>query len=107
MYPYGYYHAMYMVLRSKEFDDWLSGLKDRAAKARIAARLVSLELGNFGDTHPVGEGVNELRFHFGPGYRVYYTLSGRVLIYVLGAGDKSSQKRDIAKAKALARTIED
>ena len=107
MYPYGYYRVMYTVLRSKEFDDWLSGLKDRAAKARIAARLVSLELGNFGDTHPVGEGVNELRFHFGPGYRVYYTHSGRVLIYVLGAGDKSSQKRDIAKAKALARTIEE
>ena len=51
--------------------------------------------------------TNELRFHFGPGYRVYYTHSGRVLIYVLGAGDKSSQRKDIAKAKALARTIEE
>ncbi len=94
---------MYTVLRSKEFDDWLLVLKDRAAKARITARLISLELGNFGDTHP----VSELRFHFGPGYRVYYTFSGKVLVYVLGGGDKSSQKRDIAKAKALAGTIED
>jgi putative addiction module killer protein len=98
---------MYTVLRSKEFDEWLSGLKDRVGKARILARLVSLELGNFGDAQPVGGGISELRFHFGPGYRVYYTLRGGVLVYVLGGGDKSSQKRDIAKAKAVAETIKE
>lgn len=96
---------MYTVLRSMEFDEWLSGLKDRVGKARILARLVSVELGNFGDSRPVGSGISELRFHFGPGYRVYYTLRGDVLVYVLGGGDKSSQKRDIAKAKAIAVTI--
>jgi putative addiction module killer protein len=107
MYPFGYCRGMYTVLRSKEFDEWLSGLRDRVAKARIAARLISVELGNFGDTEPVGEGVSELRFHFGPGYRIYYTLRGKVLVYVLGGGDKSTQKKDIPKAIALARTIED
>jgi len=98
---------MYTVFRSKEFDDWLAGLKDRVAKARIVARLVSLELGNLGDTRPVGEGVSELRFHFGPGYRVYYALRGKVLVYVLGGGDKSSQRMDIVKAKVLAGMIEE
>lgn len=98
---------MYTVLRSKEFDEWLSGLKDRAAKARIAARLISVELGNFGDSLSVGDGLSELRFHFGPGYRVYYTIKGKVLVYVLGGGDKSTQKKDIARAKAIARTIEE
>jgi putative addiction module killer protein len=98
---------MYTVLRSKEFDEWLSGLKDRVGKARILARLVSVELGNIGDAQPVGSGIKELRFHFGPGYRVYYTLRGEVLVYVLGGGDKSSQKRDIAKAKAIAETIKE
>ena len=107
MYPYGYYRAMYTVLRSKEFDEWLSGLKDRVAKARITARLISVELGNFGDSQPVGEGVSELRFHFGPGYRVYYTIRGKVLVYVLGGGNKSTQKKDISRAIVLARTIED
>jgi len=98
---------MYTVLRSKEFDEWLKGLRDRVARARIAAPLISVELGNFGDSQAVGEGVNELRFHFGPGYRVYYTLRGKVLVYVLGGGDKSTQKKDIPKAIELARTIED
>lgn len=98
---------MYTVLRSKEFDEWLSGLKDRAAKARIVARLISVELGNFGDSQSVGEGVSELRFHFGPGYRVYYTLRGKVLVYILGGGTKSTQKKDIAKAKTIAQTIEE
>ena len=98
---------MYTVLRSKEFDEWLSGLKDRAAKARIVSRLISVELGNFGDSQSVGEGVSELRFHFGPGYRVYYTLRGNVLVYVLGGGSKSTQKRDIAKAKTIVQTIQE
>src|SRR5690606_6648449 len=98
---------MYTVLRSKEFDEWLSGLKDRAAKARIVARLISVELGNFRDSQSVGEGVSELRVHFGPAYRVYYTLRRKVLVYILGGGTKSPQKKDIAKAKTIAQTIEE
>jgi putative addiction module killer protein len=68
--------------------------------------LIAVENGNFGDTHPVGEGVRELRIHSGPGYRIYYTMKGKTLVYVLCGGDKSSQKRDIAKAKVIAASIE-
>ena len=98
---------MYTVLRSKEFDEWLADLKDRIGKARILARLISVEQGNFGDAHSVGDGINELRIHSGPGYRVYYTSKGKILVYVLCGGDKSSQKRDIAKAKVIAASIEE
>jgi putative addiction module killer protein len=97
---------MFSVLRSKEFDEWLDSLKDLAGKARILARLISVELGNFGDTQPVGGGVSELRIHIGPGYRVYYTRKKKVLVFVLCGGDKSSQKKDIAKAKLIAASIE-
>ncbi|OGT75123.1 MAG: addiction module protein [Gammaproteobacteria bacterium RIFCSPLOWO2_02_FULL_56_15] len=98
---------MYTVLRSKEFDEWLADLKDRIGKARILARLISVEQGNFGDAHSVGDGISELRIHSGPGYRVYYTSKGKILVYVLCGGDKSSQKRDIAKAKVIAASIEE
>lgn len=98
---------MYTVLRSKEFDKWLSELKDPKGKARIAARIRSAELGNLGDVRPIGEGISEMRIHFGPGYRVYFTQRGRLLILLLIGGDKSSQKRDIKKAQELAQTVRD
>lgn len=98
---------MYTVLRSDEFDKWLAQLKDAKGKARIVARIRSAELGNLGDVKPVGEGVSEMRIHFGPGYRLYFTQRGRLLILLLLGGDKSSQSRDIQKAKALARTVEE
>ena len=66
-----------------------------------------MEQGNFGDAHSVGDGISELRIHSGPGYRVYYTSKGKILVYVLCGGDKSSQKRDIAKAKVIAASIEE
>lgn len=71
------------------------------------ARLRSAELGNLGDSEPVGEGVSEMRIHYGPGYRVYYKKIGNVLIILLLGGDKSSQKRDIKKAKALASELKE
>jgi putative addiction module killer protein len=98
---------MYTILRSDEFDKWLAQLKDAKGKARIVARIRSAELGNLGDVKPVGEGVSEMRIHFGPGYRLYFTQRGRLLILLLLGGDKSSQSRDIQKAKALARTVEE
>ena len=93
---------MVEVIRSATFDRWLMGLRDRRAVARIAARLDRLASGNSGDAEPVGDGVSELRIHYGPGYRVYFLRRGPVLIVLLCGGDKSSLERDITQAKALA-----
>ena len=93
---------MIELIRSETFDHWLSGLRDRRAVARIAARLDRLAAGNPGDAEPGGEGVSELRINYGPGYRVYFIQRGPVLIILLCGGDKSTQARDITKAKALA-----
>lgn len=90
------------LIRSATFDRWLSGLRDRRAVARIAARLDRLASGNSGDAQPVGDGVSELRINYGPGYRVYFIQRGPVLIILLCGGDKSSQDRDIKQAKVLA-----
>ena len=90
------------LIRSATFDRWLSGLRDRRAVARIAARLDRLAGGNSGDAQPVGDGVSELRINYGPGYRVYFIQRGPVLIILLCGGDKSSQDRDIKQAKVLA-----
>lgn len=91
--------------RTEAFDQWLKNLKDSQAVARIVKRLQRVEDGNFGDHETVGEGVMELRMHFGPGYRVYYVMRGEQLVLLLGGGDKASQAKDIGKAKALAREI--
>ncbi|MTE02107.1 type II toxin-antitoxin system RelE/ParE family toxin [Paracoccus sp. YIM 132242] len=90
------------LIRSATFDRWLSGLRDRRAVARIAARLDRLAGGNPGDAQPIGDGVSELRINYGPGYRVYFIQRGPVLIILLCGGDKSSQDRDIKQAKVLA-----
>jgi len=94
---------MFTVRRSDIFIDWLTSLKDRRAAARIAARILRLEDGNFGDVKPVGESVSELRINYGPGYRVYFTQAGRTVILLLCGGDKSTQASDIAAARKLAR----
>ncbi|RLC17081.1 MAG: type II toxin-antitoxin system RelE/ParE family toxin [Deltaproteobacteria bacterium] len=85
------------------FGDWLDTLKDRKARAAIRIRLDRLRLGNFGDCEPVGEGVYELRIHFGPGYRIYLGQDGDILILLLRGGTKKSQSGDIRKAKAYWR----
>jgi len=82
------------------FDRWFGRLS-ADVQARIDTRLDRLSLGNYGDSAAVGEGVHELRFFFGPGYRIYYGIVGRQLILLLGGGDKGSQRKDIAKAKLL------
>jgi putative addiction module killer protein len=92
--------------RSGEFDAWLTGLKDKVGRARIIHRVRSAEHGNFGDCEPVGEGVFEMRVHFGPGYRVYFTRCAKVVYLLLLGGDKSSQKRDIKRAIEMARTLD-
>lgn len=91
--------------RTSEFDKWLTGLRDNIAKARIIQRIRSAELGNFGDVAPVGGGISELRIHVGPGYRAYFTRRGDVVYLLLVGGDKSSQAKDIARAKQMARDL--
>ena len=98
---------MISLLRSARFDEWLTQLRDMNGKARILARLRSAMGGHFGDCAPVGEGVMEMRIHAGPGYRLYYVRRGEKVYLLLVGGDKSTQKRDIAAAKALARDIGD
>ncbi len=98
---------MMEVIRSSVFDKWLSGLRDRRAMARIGARLDRLTLGHFGDSGPVGDGVTELRIDYGPGYRVYCLRRGEKLVVLLCGGGKSSQARDIAQARKLAKEWKD
>jgi putative addiction module killer protein len=90
------------IIKSSSFDAWLSGLRDRRAVARIAARLDRLATGNAGDVKPVGDGVSEMRIDHGPGYRVYFMQRGEILIVLLCGGDKSSQDKDIEQARRLA-----
>ncbi len=97
---------MVEIVRSGSFDAWLTGLKDRVGRARVLVRIDRLAAGNAGDVQPVGEGVSEMRIHFGPGYRVYFTMRGPLLIILLVGGDKSTQAADISKAKAIAASWE-
>ena len=98
---------MIEIRQTAIFAKWFKELKDRRAKARIQARIDRMEIGNFGDVAPVGEGVSELRIHYGPGYRVYFMERGPIIVVLLSGGDKSSQISDIKKAKELAKQLED
>jgi putative addiction module killer protein len=98
---------MFLIKRTDEFNDWLSGIRDGMTQRRLVKRLRKVTLGNLGDVTPVGNGVFEMREHFGPGWRMYYIQHGSVLIVMLGGGDKSTQTADIAKAVKLAAMIEE
>ena len=82
------------------FIEWYDTILDRTTRSRIRKRLDRLEDGNFGDSKSIGEGVFELRFRFGPGYRIYFAEVENTVVLLLCAGDKSSQARDIERAKA-------
>jgi len=97
---------MYEVYKTDEFARWFKKLRDRQAKSRILARIDRLEQGFFGDVESVGDGVSELRVFYGPGYRIYFTRRSSVVVILLSGGDKSSQSKDIAKAKELAQQLE-
>jgi putative addiction module killer protein len=92
---------MFELRESEQFKTWREGISDVRARAAIAARLNRLATGLTGDVKPVGEGVIELRIDYGPGYRIYFQRRGRVLILLLFGGDKSTQSKDIAKAKRV------
>jgi putative addiction module killer protein len=85
---------------STPFNDWLESLRDRKARAIIRTRINRVRLGNLGDCKSIGEGVSELRIKFGAGYRVYFGQEGDTIIILLLGGDKSSQNKDIDRAKA-------
>jgi putative addiction module killer protein len=96
---------MLTLIRSSLFVDWIDSLTDDIAKARILNRLASARLGLFGDCEAVGEGISEMRIHVGAGYRVYFIRSSSVVYVLLCGGSKSTQKRDIMKAKKLVREL--
>ncbi len=96
---------MIEVRQTAIFAKWLDALRDAEARQRIVVRIRRLELGNPGDIKPVGEGVSEMRIPHGPGYRLYFTRSGKTIVILLCGGDKSSQARDIAIARQLAKEI--
>lgn len=98
---------MYTVLRTEAFADWLNGLNDRSTRLRLVRRLERAERGILGDVSSIGDGVKEMREHFGPGWRMYFVQRGKVIIVMLGGGDKSTQQRDIAVAKRMAQRLED
>jgi len=96
---------MFEVQETETYSKWFNELRDTQARARIVSRVRRLSLGNLGDVAPVGDGVSELRIHFGPGYRVYVMQRGSTVVILLCGGDKSTQKSDIAMAKALAKEL--
>ena len=98
---------MYTVKTLPEFDKWLNSLKDNITRLRLGRRLDKAQRGILGDVKPVGDGVFEMREHFGPGWRIYYSQRGETLIVMLGGGDKTSQQADIYKAKEREATLED
>ena len=94
---------VYEIIKSATFDRWLNGLRDVRARARIMARIDRLALGSPGDVKPVGSGVSELRIDYGPGYRVYFTQRGPIVIVLLCGGDKRTRSADIRRAIAIAK----
>lgn len=96
---------MIQIKSTTIFKQWLDNLKDLRARAKIQTRIKRLQMGNFGDVKPVGEGISELRITEGKGYRVYLKNQNGVIVILLCAGDKASQESDIKKAKALAKEL--
>lgn len=96
---------MIEVRETEAFSRWFTSLKDAQARARITLRIRGLSLGNPGDCKPVGKGVSEMRIHCGPGYRVYFVRRGESVAILLGGGEKSKQKADIAAALKLLQSM--
>lgn len=92
---------MNTVVRSHLFDNWLVKLKDVKARARILNRIDNVQRGTLGDYKSLGGGLFELRVDYGPGYRMYFTHREETVIFLLAGGDKSSQNKDISRARAL------
>jgi putative addiction module killer protein len=96
----------YEVSSTDEFDAWIDGLKDSGTRIAMFKYIDRMADGNFGNSRPVGEGVMERKINAGPGYRLYFMQSAAVCIVLLCGGDKSTQRRDIARAKQLKKEVE-
>ena len=106
-YPNLYTMTVKSIYTTDQFDMWFGALRDKQAARRIQARIDRIEEGNFGDCKPVGEGVSEIRVHFGPGYRVYFAQRRLEIVILLAGGDKSSQDKDIKTAIGLAKQLQE
>jgi len=93
------------IRKTQLFADWLAARSDRQARARILVRIERMQSENFGDCKSVGDGVSEMRIHYGPGYRVYFTMRGDTVVILLCGGIKGSQRFDVVKAKLLAKEV--
>jgi putative addiction module killer protein len=98
---------MNTINRTRAYVDWFRRLNDRQAKERILVRVRRAIKGNFGDSHPAGGGVSEMRVDYGPGYRIYYAQEGKAVYLLLLGGDKRGQENDIGRAKAMWRAIQE
>ena len=96
---------MIEIRKTDTFANWIDGLHDIRARARILVRIERLATGNPGDVKPVGEGVSEMRIDYGPGYQVYFKKIGQKVVILLSVGDKKSQSRDIKTALRLSRNL--
>jgi len=94
------------IRKTHIYAEWIDNLRDLQGRTRILVRVERLAAGNPGDVKSVGGGVSELRIHFGPGYRVYFTQRGQDIVILLAGGDKSSQPKDIQTALQLAKNLE-
>lgn len=95
----------YLIEQTETFRDWISSLRDLSGRIAILRRIDRVAHGNLGEIKPLGDGVSEMKIDKGPGYRVYYMRRGELVILLLAGGDKSSQERDIKRAKQLAREM--
>lgn len=98
----------YTIRQTAEFADWAESIRDREARARVAARIKRAAGGNLGDVKPTSEtGISEMRIDCGPGYRLYFTRRGRTVIFLLCGGTKKGQNEDIRRASRMAKELED
>ena len=95
----------YEIETTRDFDKWLKKIRDKRVLHRFDVRFNRISKGNFGDAKAVGANLFELRFFFGSGYRIYYTVRKKKIVLLLCGGDKSSQSNDIAKAKNLLKLL--
>ena len=96
---------MFDILKTEIYDKWFNDLRDVRLRDIINDRISRVQTGNFGDVSPVGEGVYEIKIHYGAGYRIYYIREGAKIIVLLSGGDKSTQQRDIRKAILLSKEL--